>query len=361
MTSSTNFPGPVKVQGRDVATFLRNEDGSVRALVDGGGKGTLGTDDGLLALAVQNLRLCAKSGGLLVYWDRPTTGPADSYSLSVSPGGQTSSTTSTSANITGLTNGVAYTVTVTPVTAGGTGTASSATATPTAGPVAVDGLALWYDANQESYSNGASVTALTDRSGNGKHSLGVSTSNPLFVSSWTNSKPAVAFTSAGSKFLKTGIKVSDVPGPVTVFWVGQLDSVSGNKRILNWRSAAALGVRQGLMIDHNATTLRAYSSEISHQDITVSASTPYIISDVCGASTIYLNGTASSSVTKSSAPPLNPGVDQYLYFNSDYGTATYGDQKCGELLVYNRALTQAERWVVEAYLAAKYNITVVQA
>ena len=37
MTSSTNFPGPVKVQGRDVATFLRNEDGSIRALVDGGG------------------------------------------------------------------------------------------------------------------------------------------------------------------------------------------------------------------------------------------------------------------------------------------------------------------------------------
>ena len=37
MTSSTNFPGPVKVQGRDVATFLRNEDGSIRALVDPAG------------------------------------------------------------------------------------------------------------------------------------------------------------------------------------------------------------------------------------------------------------------------------------------------------------------------------------
>lgn len=37
MTSSTNFPGPVKVQGRDVATFLRNEDGQITALVDGDG------------------------------------------------------------------------------------------------------------------------------------------------------------------------------------------------------------------------------------------------------------------------------------------------------------------------------------
>ena len=41
MTSSTNFPGPVKVQGRDVATFLRNEDGSIRALVDSAGNNSV--------------------------------------------------------------------------------------------------------------------------------------------------------------------------------------------------------------------------------------------------------------------------------------------------------------------------------
>lgn len=35
MTSSTNFPGPVKVQGRYVVTAEYNEDGSIRALVDG--------------------------------------------------------------------------------------------------------------------------------------------------------------------------------------------------------------------------------------------------------------------------------------------------------------------------------------
>jgi len=37
MTSSTNFPGPVKVQGRYVVTAEYNEDGSIRALVDTAG------------------------------------------------------------------------------------------------------------------------------------------------------------------------------------------------------------------------------------------------------------------------------------------------------------------------------------
>lgn len=54
MTSSTNFPGPVKVQGRDVATFLRNEAGSIIALADpagdavsvGGGGGISDGDKG---------------------------------------------------------------------------------------------------------------------------------------------------------------------------------------------------------------------------------------------------------------------------------------------------------------------------
>lgn len=309
---------------------------------------------------VGNFRLCATDRGILAYWDNPTTGPADSYTLTLSPSGQSISTTDMTAEFTNLVNGVAYTATIVPILGSLRGESASAAATPTLGPTAAKGLALWYDANQEVYSNGANVTLLTDRSGNGKHSLGVSASNPLFVSSWTASKPAVAFTSAGSKFLKTGLKLSDVPGPITVFWIGQLDSVTGNKRILNWRSVAALGVRQGMMIDINGTSLRGYSVELNNQTHTVANTTPYIFSFTLGGGALYLNGTISATVNKTSVPPVNPGVDQYLYLNSDFGTALYGDQKLGELLVYNRFLTQAERWAVEAYLAAKYSITVAQ-
>lgn len=60
MTSSTNFPGPVKVQGRDVATFLRNEDGSISALVDGAGNNyTLSQDRTSTVMPVEKVSLTA--------------------------------------------------------------------------------------------------------------------------------------------------------------------------------------------------------------------------------------------------------------------------------------------------------------
>ena len=315
--------------------------------------------------AVRNIVVCARPGGAEVKWRPPASGKPSSYRVTTTPFTLEQVVTGLNAVLTGLTNGVSYVVNITPIGTHGDGaSAFSRSITPNAGPPglgAITDLVLWYDATAESYSDGASVTSLTDRSGNGYNTDAVSASNPVFLASWQNSKAAVTFTSAGSKYLRSTLKAADAGGPMTVFIACQFDSVTGNKRLLSFQSAPVAGVPRPLMIDTNGTGLRLYSSPIARQDITVAATTPYVISFVCGGGTGYLNGAKSASTTLSATSEYDNNLVQALHLNCDFAYNLFHDTKIAEVMIYSRALTQAERWAVEAYLAAKYSITVVQA
>jgi len=344
-----------------VPTYAYDPNGNIVALAEVAGPNAAPS-------AVQSLVATAGQSLVILKWLPPAYGQPTSYTVTTTPATTTTTVTPTTANgqvnatISGLANNTAYTFTVTPINAAGSGTAAtSASVTPKTAPTglsAVTGLALWYDASQESYGNGASVTSLTDWSGNGASTTGVSASNPLFVASWTNSKPGVAFTSAGSKFFKCGITQQTIGSKCTIFWVGQFDSVTGAKRMFSFRDSAAPGSTQGGVLDHNGSTARAFAdSNTINATFAISITTPYIFSWVPG-SFLYRNGAKGSNAL--GYPPYLGGTE-ILYLNSDFGTNFFGDQTMGEFLIFNRELTQAERWLVEAYLGTKYNISVTQA
>jgi chitinase len=76
--------------------------------------------------APQNVSASAGNGQVYVYFDPPAAGGAfTSYTVTVQPGGATFTGTSSPILVTGLTNGVSYTFTVTATNAAGTGPASA--------------------------------------------------------------------------------------------------------------------------------------------------------------------------------------------------------------------------------------------
>ncbi len=115
-----------------------------------------------------------------VSWDAPISdggSPITQYTVTASPGGATANTAGTSVTVTGLTNGTAYTFTVTATNSVGTGPASAASnaVTPTApvatpGQVLTDLLALTLLNLQTGQAVGISVLPVDD---NGNINLGM--------------------------------------------------------------------------------------------------------------------------------------------------------------------------------------------
>jgi hypothetical protein len=328
------------------------------------GGGVIGIQDTSVGSinAVQNLRVASGAASASVYFDPPKTGDTGAYQITTSPATNTTTATIGTTVITGLTNGTSYTVTVTPINTKSGVPATSQAINPKAGPAglsAISGLTLWYDASQEAYSNGNSVPSLTDWSGSGYSTSGVSASNPTFLSSWTNAKPAVVFTAASSQFLKSAITQAIIGSRMTVFCVFQVANTTGNKVIFSTRDATGPGASQGAALDFNGASLRGLSdANAVPSSIGFSATTPYIASFAVG-NNLFLNGQKSAVVGLGYAPYIN-GAAMNLHIGSNAGTGFFNDVTMGEMLIFNRELTQSERWSVEAYLAAKFNISVVQ-
>ncbi len=96
-------------------------------------------------------------GRVTVSWAAPTTGPVTSYTATLSPGGASCTTTSLNCSVGGLTNGIAYAVTVQATNDVGTGPASTAVTAipyPATTMSAANGMTLWLD--------GADRTVLLD-------------------------------------------------------------------------------------------------------------------------------------------------------------------------------------------------------
>jgi len=151
----------------------------------------------------------AGNASATVQWVHPTPEHVTSYLITASTG-QTVQVAANGiprqkATISGLTNGVAVTLTVTAINGAGSGYASSAsnTVTPSSLPSTVlpvtNGLEYWFSATQLAATNGAAVSSLPDYSGNG-YNAAQEASGATFVSSWSTGHPAIDFPGTGARF-----------------------------------------------------------------------------------------------------------------------------------------------------------------
>jgi len=325
-----------------------------------------------------------------VSWTAPTgvisQAPVTDYVVQYSSGGgywytfSDGTSTATTATVTGLTNGTAYTFRVAAVNVVGTGSYSSASAavTPAAGNIiqTTSGLYAWYDtaADDTLYSassggtlvtaNGDVVNRIRDKSGNGvdlKNFFGGGAAT--LVTSGQNGKNCVLFDNraGGGGLQTTQWRESGVfycSNPLTIFAVWKpfydgsllVDDVrySGGDRETG--SAVNIGLQAG------RARMRAYSTDW------IESGSGRTNNWICQRA--LMNGTSSKLfVNGVYQAPLGGGnstsdTPSGMNFNLPSGDwKTWGYHQLGEVVFYQGALSDSTAAAIDSYLMTKWGIS----
>lgn len=226
----------------------------------------------------------------------------------------------------------------------------------------VPGLQLWYRADAlTNLAEGAPVASWPDSSGNGRAATqAVAANRPTYAAAGLNGRPAVRFNGVSS-FL--GLAASPLaPGRArTVFVVGRDDGGVGGA-LLTFRGAAPV---HALALLWTGSALSIYSDVVAAADgATIGDQRALIRAPflaefaAAGAGSkirCWLNGTAQA-VTQPGAVGLDDGADGLRIGLREGAMGQPWNGMIAEVLVYDSALSAADRQRAERYLAGKYAI-----
>jgi hypothetical protein len=220
------------------------------------------------------------------------------------------------------------------------------------------GLSLWLKADAGVTLSGSNVTSWADQSGNGNNATSPDT-NPTFLSSSINSKPAISFNNDGSWMQIPQSNIGD-NGNISIFIV--INYYSGYI-FLNKGDAATFGDTSwefstitgfGFVDTNNGDPIW------NAVEVSVDTDTPQILEGFSNAGVSQLAFNGSNSGSPSSANVGFNNISQYIGIG---GGGTNGqssgeplDARIAEIIIYNRQVTTPERQQVEAYLNTKYAI-----
>ena len=297
---------------------------------------------------------------------------------------RTCTSPSSPCTLTGLTNGVTYTVTVTATNAAGTGAASTS-ATVTGYPTALfaaSSLKVWLDAQYSpslsaatncSGSNagtGTGVGCWKDRSGNSWNAVSGAT-KAVLTSAILNGRNAIRFTRTNPDYYAiTNAGIGAVgSADRTVLAVASARTTADNATNNAGSLAMWTGYHSGLYVTGYPSATKvgsvAYTSGNTPVSIELGVSSPFLVS----ALSLSGGGNITQSVKINSSTPQTPQVSgnwrtypDNLRIGSNSNTiVNYAyplDGDVGELLVFNRALTATEVRTVEDYLARRWGLTI---
>lgn len=218
-------------------------------------------------------------------------------------------------------------------------------------PSSITGCQVWLDAT---FMDGGSPSRWPDRSGNGNTATTsdiANTAAPAFGS--MNGLQTLHFTAANRTLLKIVLGSSFASGNETYFFVGQLiGSTPSATRILS----DSTNQRQWLIGGALPNTLCMYAgSTPAIQNLIIPASTPFLGTCVNTSGTLldYQNGNANSQSLSASTTTL---TSFYLGGTNTGTDGEFMDGDIGEVIIYNKALTNNERQQIEGYLAQKWGL-----
>ena len=269
--------------------------------------------------------------------------------------------TTTSYNATGLTASTSYTFTVKAKdTSGNLSTGVSVTTTTTAtstfSPSNIAGLYTWFDATKISgLSDGALVTQWNDESGTAKHGVQAdSTKQPTYKVAGINSKASIEFiggklldvtnglpSGAGSSFTILSVQIStDTTGYRNIYSANA--NLTGSKAFLTYNGKPSIFTGTGSLQSATNVPSGTFVMSATHDGST-------------NAQNLYTNG--SNVITGTATEDSLVADAQIGGFNKE--TTNNWKGQIGEIIVYNSALSDADRKQVEQYLADKWGVTLV--
>jgi autotransporter-associated beta strand protein len=224
-------------------------------------------------------------------------------------------------------------------------------------PTDLANCGLWLHAGAGVTTNAAGyVSAWADQSGNGRHAVQANTAmQPVWVSNAVNGLPSVRFDATGTKDgMVTGWSATNAP--YSIFVAGAFRAVGGYtwRRIIQGSYAYNYGIALDgsgkfyAFVSQNGTA--GLHTPVAAMDLRPAAGVPFVgamIGDGTN-SQFSLNGFAYPSVAKHGGPNI-------LGLGASGHSGDGWDGDVLEVIVYDRAVSFAERRQVERYLALKYD------
>jgi hypothetical protein len=351
--------------------------------------------DLFLPSAPTGLTVTAGNAQATLSWTAPTgviaQAPIQDYTVQFKPSGgafQTftrAASTTASQVVTGLTNGTAYVFRVAAVNGVGVGAYSAASSSVTPAefaPSAISGLQLWLDASDagtlfDATSGGSLVAAdgavarWQDKSGNSRHfTQSTSGSRPLRKVSQQNGKDTLLFDGTND-FLSGGNYLDVNTGGITAFVVHKRNATGATHELLTKSDNSGLGwfFRHSSADKLSAFLQQTEGNGSSRASTNTVAASSYIVAAMWFAAGAFQsiaysrNGTAlamANAVAEGGSgaqtPPNTTGVmliGTQLYDGLYYNHA---NANIAEIIIYDTALSDANRSAVESYLMTKWGI-----
>lgn len=223
---------------------------------------------------------------------------------------------------------------------------------------------LWLRSDQGTSTtvDGAAVSQWQDISGNTNHANQPNPAKrPTYVASSINGLPALRFTGTNVNFVVDDNDNLDNTSGVTIFVVGQPNSVDANPRgMVSKRVGAGSQVAYSLF---SYTGSNLYFDAPSRMNGTTSVTnSPQVFAAVFNGndpsfrSRVFQNGSQTGQANAGANTSIGSMASDLFIgiLNDNYGDAFRGDMS--EVIIYRTALNRAERSIVEVYLANRYNI-----
>lgn len=226
-------------------------------------------------------------------------------------------------------------------------------------PTDLSGLKLWLKADSLSLNDGDPVSTWTDSSGNGNDGAGSLTARPLYKTGVYNSLPMVRG-DGSNDFLTVSRNAGLEPNAVTIFAVFRASSSPAGFSHL-FSKPVGSDYSWGFNCDVSSN-FRAFAH---------AASTGFVLTSSQAAASVW-NGVPHVACLKANGSNLNLYFDGHNFGdvtasgNVQYDTGDihlFGDgaslnaaADIGEVLIYNTALSDVNRWKVLGYLGVKWGV-----
>lgn len=222
-----------------------------------------------------------------------------------------------------------------------------------ASPVPIDGLQLWLKAD-EGVEVGADnvVTRWIDQSGCGNHATTEPGSGPALVTDYLNGKPVLQFDGKNTYLVVKHTDALNAGIEFSSFAVYRFDT---GIRVLQKKNKSGaesdawfMGTREGLSVGG------IFSRELLFPSRTTDFQLQSGIFDARGRKIeIYRNGTLVETLTKGITPQM-ANEDDVFIGKREHTDKAHLEGHIAEVLIYNRAVSAAEREQIEKYLLDKY-------
>ncbi|MEM1059739.1 MAG: chitobiase/beta-hexosaminidase C-terminal domain-containing protein, partial [Verrucomicrobiota bacterium] len=218
------------------------------------------------------------------------------------------------------------------------------------------GLQLWLRADAGVIKDGSGqVEAWRDLSGNGQDfTQTTAASKPAWRETGLGSQAALEFDGSADSLVNGSLGLGT---EVTVIAVASTDTLSGTqRRIINNEKNLYLGSRNGAFASFygNQSSWGITESHGSEAGLVVGQA--HLLSSVNdGEDTAYLDGIEVGRRSN----PMGAFADGMRVGRNHGGANQYWDGMISEVLVYDRALSEAELLQVETYMALRYGIAIV--